>query len=80
MTRLVLSFSVSVLVLVVGVLAAWRQSENYAEAAQLDQLQRQCAWWERSKSALREQIERFEFEWRVEQNRITDDRFTRGDR
>ena len=80
MTRLVLSFLVSVLVLVVGVLAAWLQSENYAEAAKLDRLQRECEWFERSKSALREQVERFEFEWRVEQNRRIDDRFTGGDR
>jgi hypothetical protein len=43
-------------------------------------LQRECEWFERSKSALREQVERFEFEWRVEQNRRIDDRFTGGDR
>ena len=80
MTRLVLSFLVSVLVVVVGVIAAWLQSENYGKAADLDRRQRECEWFERSKTALREKVERFDFEWRVEQNRLIDERFTRGDR
>ena len=80
MTRLVLSFLVSVLVLAVGVATSWLQAVNFAQAAELDRMQRESEWFERSKTALREQVERFEFEWRVAQNRLIDDRFTGGDR
>ncbi|MCP3916306.1 MAG: hypothetical protein GY711_12185 [bacterium] len=69
MTRLVLSFFVSTLVLAIGIFAAWFQARNFAKAADLDELQRESEWFERRKSRLREDIERFEFEYLVEQNR-----------
>ena len=79
MTRLVLSFSVSWLVLAVGLVAAWIQSQNYAKAAELDAAQLESEWFERRASSLREAIERFEFEAFVQQD-LGDGRFTRGDR
>ncbi len=80
MTRLVLSLLVSALVLVAGVTAAWFQSRNFAQAAELDELQRESEWYERRKRRLREDIERFEFEYLVEQNRREDERTHLGGR
>ena len=48
-------------------------SRNFAQAAELDELQRESEWYERRKSRLREDIERFEFEYLVEQNRREDE-------
>ena len=62
MTRVVLAFVMSAFVLVVGVLAAWVQSRNFARAADLDSLQLQSNWYQRCSSELREEIERFEFD------------------
>ena len=61
MTRCVLSFFVSGLVLACGVVVSWLQSENYASAARLDRLQMESEWHERECSGLRARLERFEF-------------------
>ena len=70
MTRLVLSFSISSLVVALGVATAFVQSRSYALAADLDEMQEECEWYERRITGLREELERFEFELRVEENRL----------
>lgn len=62
MTRVLLSFFVSGLLIVVGIYTAWVQSGNYALAGELDCLQLESEWHMRRASELREAIERFEFE------------------
>jgi len=62
MTRVLLSFFVSGLLIVVGIYTAWVQSGNYALAGELDRLQLESEWHMRRASELREAIERFEFE------------------
>ncbi len=68
MTRLVLSFSLSSVVLVLALVAASFQSRNFASAAELDRLQRESEWNERRITELREQLQRFEFELSVEED------------
>ena len=72
MIRLVLSFSISSILLAVGLAVAWTQSRNYALAADLDEMQEECEWYERRIGGLREQLERFEFELCTRQNRLDD--------
>lgn len=78
MTRLVLSFSISSAVLGVGLAAAWVQSANYARAADLDWMQEECEWYRRRISCLRAELERFEFELRVEENGLSEGRPSSG--
>jgi hypothetical protein len=66
-TRCVLSFFVSGLVLACGVAVSWLQSKNYETAARLDRLQMQSEWHERECSALRARLDRFDFTAGVEE-------------
>ena len=61
MSRIVLSFFVSGLVLLAGMATAWVQSRNFASAANLDELQLESEWYMRRMSLLREELERNEF-------------------
>ena len=79
MTRLVLSFSISSLVLALGIATAWLQSRNYSLAADLDEMQDECEWYERRISGLRVQLERFEFELLTEQNPSPNDHLVAGE-
>ena len=72
MIRFVLSFSISSMVLTIGLAAAWHQSRNYALAADLDEMQEECEWYERRISGLREDLARFEFGLMVEDNQAGD--------
>jgi len=75
--RLVLSFSISSAVLVLGLYTAYVQSQNFARAAELDRLQRSSEWHLRRTSELREELEHLEFELAILQNaehESTDDR------
>lgn len=74
MTRLVLSLSVSSAVLVVGLLAAFVQSRNFARAAELDRLQRESDWYVRRTTGLRARTQRMEFALRVQQNQDSEQR------
>ncbi len=77
MIRLVLSFSISSAVLVLGLYTAYVQSQNFARAAELDRLQRSSEWHLRRTSELREELEHLEFELAILQNaehESTDDR------
>ena len=62
MTRVVLSFFVSGLVIVLGGFTSFVQSANFAQAAELDRLQREIDWNLRRTSELREVLERFAFD------------------
>ena len=62
MTRMILSFFISGLVLALGMLTAFVQSANFRCAAQLDEMQLESQWYLRRVSLLREQIERNEFD------------------
>ena len=79
MTRLVLSFSISSLVLALGIATAWLQSRNYSLAADLDEMQDECEWYERRITGLRVQLERFEFELLTEQNPSSNDHLVAGE-
>lgn len=69
MIRLVLSFSISSVLLALGLFTAWTQSKNYAVAADLDEMQEEVEWYVRRIGGFREQLERFEFDLRVQENR-----------
>lgn len=79
MTRLVLSFSISSAVLILGLATAWIQSSNYDRAADLDGMQEELEWFERRSSGLRDELQRFEFGLHVQENASVQDRFTGGD-
>jgi hypothetical protein len=61
-TRIVLAFFVSGLVLATALVAAWVQSNNFRRAARLDDLQLESQWYLRRISLLREDLERSAFE------------------
>jgi hypothetical protein len=61
--RIWLSFSVSGLVLIVGTYAACVQSDNFARAAKLHELQLKSDWHLRRATQLRVQLERYRFEF-----------------
>jgi len=62
-TRLVLSFFLGTLVLLMGGITAFVQSGNYGLAGELDYLQRESESLRRRSSALSAGIARFEFEF-----------------
>ena len=76
--RAALSFFLSCLVLTAGGATAWLQSRNFAHAAALDRMQEESQWYQRRTTQLRERIERFEFESRLEQTPDVEPRDSRG--
>ena len=63
MIRTWLSFSISGLVLLVGTYAACVQSDNFARAARLHELQLESDWYVRRATQLRVELERERFEF-----------------
>ena len=59
---MLLSFLVSGLVLAVGIGTAFVQSDNFAKAAALDNMQLESQWYMRRTSLLRAQLERNAFD------------------
>lgn len=63
MIRIWLSFSISGLVLVVGTYAACVQSDNFARAARMHELQLESDWYLRRATQLRVELETHRFEF-----------------
>ena len=66
MTRIVLSFSVSTLALLMGLLVAVLENGNYSEQGRLDRTAREYRRTLEENKSLKEEVERLEYSYSVE--------------